>query len=422
MSLYRTESDDSFEDFLEWRRWKREGGKQGEATVTAPAPQQQQTRSIAAAPAVVAVPAARVDDKGKGEASGAASPAVATAVVPLAGSQKSAVPVAAGIAPVPKAAGATSDKEAAELQTAGEAWVAEFNAASDKAKKELRNKVTNSTKAILEQGWYKVSESSTPVELDVRGAGSGRTVYQGTETFSKPPPAHSTTAHFVKADAIDTALFLIEKKGVNPLLVIPVDPKNPGEGFPGTGSLEEQAYRRTTLWSAIDGDHKTGDYEYAVPEKGCIYLPNVAVFRDCESKNGYQFLKAPRKLALCLASSVPKPPYEQKGKNFILNAEAKELYISKIRTILNAGIAKGHDAIVFTAFGCGYNATPPQAVAAVIRDLITKEFAQTYNHITFAIIDDENCGKAHNLNGNLMAFQAEFLLMEKGAAGGCCKK
>jgi uncharacterized protein (TIGR02452 family) len=74
-------------------------------------------------------------------------------------------------------------------------------------------------------------------------------------------------------------------------------------------------------------------------------------------------------------------------------------YIAKIRTILNVGIAKGHDAIVLSAFGCGFNQTPPQAVAAVIRDLITSEFAQTYKHITFAIVEDENCGKAHNLNG-----------------------
>jgi uncharacterized protein (TIGR02452 family) len=354
----------------------------GEAFVTAPQPVQVRSTPVAA---IKAAPLA--DDKGKGEAS------VNTA--PLA-----AVPKPANV-PVPKPASPapTVDKEAAELQSAGEAWVAEFNAASDKAKKELRNKVTTATKDVLAHGSYKVSESSTPVELDVNGAAIGRTRYTGDESFQKPPPAHSTTAHFVKSDAIDTALFLIEKKGVNPLLVIPVDPKNPGEGFPGTGSLEEQAYRRTTLWSAIDGDHKSGDFEYAIPEKGCIYLPNVSVFRDCESKNGYQFLKAPRKLSLCLASSVPKPAYEQKGKNFILNDEAKNLYEHKIRTILNAGIAKGHDAIVFTAFGCGYNGTPPQCVADIIRDLITKEFGQTYKHITFAIIEDENSGKQHNLNG-----------------------
>jgi hypothetical protein len=36
---------------------------------------------------------------------------------------------------------------------------------------------------------------------------------------------YNTTAHFVKADAIDTALFLTEKKGVNPLVVVPADPK-----------------------------------------------------------------------------------------------------------------------------------------------------------------------------------------------------
>lgn len=106
---------------------------------------------------------------------------------------------------------------------------------------------------------------------------------------------------------------------------------------------------------------------------------------------------------------MPKPKHEFKGKNVILDAEAKALYTAKFRTILNAGLAKGHDAIVFNAFGCGYNQAPPQAVAAIIRDLITTEFAQTYKHITFAILEDENCGKAWNLNGTPLRASARSL-------------
>jgi hypothetical protein len=50
------------------------------------------------------------------------------------------------------------------------------------------------------------------VELDVAGAAAGRTVFGDDHKFGNPPAPYNTTAHFVKADAIDTALFLIEKK------------------------------------------------------------------------------------------------------------------------------------------------------------------------------------------------------------------
>ncbi len=328
-----------------------------------------QPRQIAAGAPVAPVV---VSNKGKEEAVVAKSsyPSAQSAYPPA----QVAVPKSPESVAVARVAPASSavidDKEAVQAD-AGEKWVAEFTAASDKHKKELRNVVTAATKEILAAGVYTVVPGGTPVELDLAGAGSGRAVYTGDETFEKPASVFNTTAHFVKSDAIDTALFLIEKKGVNPLLVVPADPKNPGDGFPGSGSLEEQAYRRTTLWAAIDGTGKTGDFQYSIPEKGAIYLPSVQVFRDSESKNGYQFLKAPRKLALLLASSVAKPTYEHKGKNIVLNTDAKSLLTAKFRTIFNVAIAKGHDAIVLTAFGCGYNGTPPQAVAAIVRDLIT---------------------------------------------------
>merc|ERR1711916_217500 len=180
-----------------------------------------------------------------------------------------------------------------------------------------------------------------------------------------------------------------------------------------------QFYRRTTALAAVEGDFK-----YDVPEKGAIYLPSVQVFRDGESRTGYQLVKAPRKGAFLLASSVEKPKYEPKGLSYVLDADHRALLDAKATAILSAGIEKGHDAIVITAFGCGYNCTPPQAVAAVFRDLLTGKFSNTYKHVTFAIVEDENCMKTHNPNGNLGPFQQEFLTVSKsgGAKAGCCAK
>jgi uncharacterized protein (TIGR02452 family) len=150
---------------------------------------------------------------------------------------------------------------------------------------------------------------------------------------------------------------------------------------------------------------------YDIPNHGSIYLPAVQVFRDGEARAGYQLVKAPRKVSFLLASSVEKPKSEAKGRSFVLEASARSDLEAKVTAILSAGIEKaskkisglclscfltrlqGHDAIVFTAFGCGFNQAPPQAVAAVFRDLLTGKFSNTYKHVTFAILEDENCMK-----------------------------
>jgi hypothetical protein len=117
---------------------------------------------------------------------------------------------------------------------------------------------------------------------------------------------------------------------------------------------------------------------YDIPNHGSIYLPAVQVFRDGEARAGYQLVKAPRKVSFLLASSVEKPKSEAKGRSFVLEASARSDLEAKVTAILSAGIEKaskkisglclscfltrlqGHDAIVFTAFGCGFNQAPPQ--------------------------------------------------------------
>lgn len=221
---------------------------------------------------------------------------------------------AASSAPVavPAAKVAVPAAQENTVSPAGEKWVADLNAASDKGKKEMRGEVLAQTRAILAAGKY-TSEAGVLVELDVVGASVGRTVFANDHKFEPFVTPYNTTAHFVKADAIDTALFLIEKKGVNPFVVIPADPKNIGGGFAGSASLEEQLYRRSTALLAVEGDFK-----YDVPSRGGIYLPSVQVFREAEFKSGYQLLKAPRKVAFLLASSLEKPKYELKVRKMFV--------------------------------------------------------------------------------------------------------
>lgn len=390
------DSEDSFEDFLEWRKWKRERAKGGHAAQhAAPAHAPSSSAAVSAppssAPPVRSVAAAPLASSGKGKEE--ASVSSKTAVTTVATTSAPSVSASAAPTAVPKVVAVPAAENS--VSSAGEKWVSDLAAASEKQKKELRNQILQETRQILKAGKY-TTESGTVVELDT-AAEAGRTVFTDDHKFASAPSPYNTTAHFVKADAIDTALFLIEKKGVNPLVVVPADPKNIGGGFPGSSSLEEQLYRRSTALLAVEAS----GFKYELPNHGSIYLPGIQVFRDGEARAGYQTVKAPRKVSFLLASSVEKPKSEPKGRSFVLEAGARADLEAKVTAILSAGIEKGHDAIVFTAFGCGFNQASPQAVAAVFRDLLTGKFSNTYKHVTFAILEDENCMKAHNPNGNL---------------------
>lgn len=91
----------------------------------------------------------------------------------------------------------------------------------------------------------------------------------------------------------------------------------------------------------------------------------------------------------------------------------------KIETILSVGLQNGHDAIVLSAFGCGYNKNPPRHMAQLFREVITQNFAHCYRHVTFAIIDDENTRQDHNPEGNIKPFQDTFLDASSAVSNKC---
>ncbi len=251
------------------------------------------------------------------------------------------------------------------------------------------------------------------------------TFYDGKSAFGSFSRLHQTTAHFVRADVVDVALFLMDKKNVNPVVLVLADEKTPGGSHElGTCAQEESIYRRTTLRLNLedpDGVAKDREWKYEIAPFGGIYAPDVQVFRSSEGR-GYEFLPQPKRVSFVLASSLARPElvaHKKKPGKFLNEDDAKTTK-KKIETILNIGLQNGHDAIVLTAFGCGYNHNPPAHIAKLFREVITQQFPACYRHVTFAIIDDENTKLEHNPDGNIRPFQEEFLNVTSRAASKKC--
>ena len=89
--------------------------------------------------------------------------------------------------------------------------------------------------------------------------------------------------------------------------------------------------------------------------------------------------------------------------------QARDLTKDKIRTILRIAHFHGHDAVVLSALGCGAFRNPPADVAAAFDEVLREdEFAGAFKKVLFAILDDQNAGRAHNPDGNFLPFMRRF--------------
>ncbi len=418
--------------------------------VAAPAPVAEPTREpvVAVAEPVVAV-LPRKDDTSEDSAdkntSGAAVPAAAAASTAAAkvdsskgkdeaaGSAAAAAPSLKNLAAVSEQLwlaemNAENERRLVEAPFDSKAWTNAFRQAkrdNDEARVSyLRRVVQLGTNNVLNAKAYDKEGHRVPLGDTVESV-KRTTFYDGKVAFGSFNRYHQTTAHFVKADAVDVALFLMDKKNVNPVVLVMADEKRPGGAHAeGTCAQEESIYRRTTLKLNLedtDGVAKDREWKYEIAPFGGIYAPDVQVFRSSEGR-GYEYLPQPKKLAFICASSLASPQLEtnKKTQQKMLSDDDAKVTQRKIETILNIGLQNGHDAIVLSAFGCGYNKNPPHHIARLFREVITTQFPACFRHVTFAILDDENTRLEHNPEGNIKPFQDEFLNVSSRVASKKC--
>lgn len=137
-------------------------------------------------------------------------------------------------------------------------------------------------------------------------------------------------------------------------------------------------------------------------------MPNVYVFRANESL-AYDFIEP-----FCLGFVAVAAPKFRGGQA----PDFEDTFKTRVRMILNVGLAQGHDALVLSAFGCGAFHNPPALVAKLfqvclilkLKDVILSDTGLygNYRKVVFAILDDHNSYQLHNPDGNYAPFVARF--------------
>ncbi len=253
-----------------------------------------------------------------------------------------------------------------------------------------------------------------------------KTAYDVTDLGTAYP---TTETGCINADCVDVAQQLMAD-GYNPAILNLASAGRPGGGYDmGYGAQEESLCQSSnlslSLYQFADPRRLKCVRDCGVPHKqigypldtnyGGIYTPNVTFFRNNKS----QYFTIKDQPFSCDVITVAALSFN--GRNDFSRAmelmykaadggftpAGAEVMRNKIRTIFRMGVEHGKDALVLGAFGCGAYKLPPDAVAALFRQVMDEpEFAGKFRLLVFAIL--ESTRKPNGLDGKFAPFYREF--------------
>lgn len=192
-------------------------------------------------------------------------------------------------------------------------------------------------------------------------------------TGGEPPVVEET-------DCLECALRLRES-GLNPAVLSLADPHMPGGSVPlGTAAQEESIFRRTNLHLSLSNTM------YPLKPDEVVYSPGITVFKDAAGVPFDRPLE--RCLAVITCPGLREPDCRvdlRTGERRLRPPDVTRLR-AKIRAVLQAASAHGHDSIVLGALGCGRGRCPPWHVAQVFHEVLA-ELGGAFRHVAFAIMD-----------------------------------
>lgn len=310
-------------------------------------------------------------------------------------------------------------------------WQAQFVRATrpgqvdSQALYKLRRTVFDSTVEILGRGEYRAADGSLVSLNTFQAMQEGTVMYSETASLAVPPSfrhRYSTRVTVQSGDCLEAARDLMtdQDRKTHPSGVAVLNmacESVPGGGvWKGAGAQEENLCRRSALLASL---YQFADFAEKYPailpasalapgaarypigrESGGVYTPATQVFRSSELE-GYQLLANPYEVSFLTVPAIPRK-YQRSD-------DARAATKLKMRAILRMAANHGHVHIVLSAFGCGAFKNPPAEVAEHFAAVFDEpEFKGVFRHIVFAIIDDHNANKEHNVEGNLLPFQRQF--------------
>lgn len=175
---------------------------------------------------------------------------------------------------------------------------------------------------------------------------------------------------------------------------------NPGGGVVnGSSAQEESLCRCSTLYFCLKSEKMWDSFylphrKYGTPlhNDDCIYTTDVVVFKsdtaDPKLLQDQYWYRV--NVLTCAAPNLRERPSNEMNPGEgdiavqISPEELRALHEKRLRRILSIAAAKGNEAIILGAFGCGAFLNDPEVVAQASKTVVN-EFRQVFKKIEFAV-------------------------------------
>lgn len=254
--------------------------------------------------------------------------------------------------------------------------------------KNYRVEIANKTLEIIKNGFYEVNGKKVNIEKELRSSIENTITIapEDWEPILRIPidNMHNTEISIKNCSTIE-AIFQ-EKEGKIGVLNF-ASAKNPGGGFLGGASAQEESLARSSsLYESQIKDKKMYDFNRSqssfLYSDYMIYSPDVLFWND---DNGNYFERP-------LIADVITSPAPNKGamlqhnrKDEIENIDG--VFKRRMDEVLAIAAKNKIEILILGAWGCGVFRNEPKEVAQLFKEIISEKYSGAFHKIVFAVYD-----------------------------------
>lgn len=270
--------------------------------------------------------------------------------------------------------------------------------------KNNRIEIADKTLEIIKNGFYEYKGNKITLEKELKESKENTFTIapDDWDTILKTPIENKFETEIVVKNCSTIEAVVQEKNGKICVLNF-ASAKNPGGGFLGGASAQEESLARSSNLYETQIKDKTM-YDFNKNQSSflysdyMIYSPNVLFWND---DNGHYFEKP-------LIADVITAPAPNKGAMLQHNrkeeiAKADEILKARIDKVFAIALKQKSDTLILGAWGCGVFRNEPKDVARLFKKVIDEKYAGAFKKIVFAIFS--NSEKKSNLKDFEDVFQ-----------------
>lgn len=255
--------------------------------------------------------------------------------------------------------------------------------------KNYRVEIANKTLEIIKNGFYEYKGEKIVIDKELEESIENTFTIEPNDwdAILKTPIENKFETEIITKNCSTIEAIVQEKNGKICVLNF-ASAKNPGGGFLGGASAQEESLARSSNLYETQIKNKAM-YDFNRNESSflysdyMIYSPNVLFWND---DSGNYFEKP-------LVADIITSPAPNKGAMLQHNrkeeiAATEEVFKNRMDKVLAIALKQKRDTIILGAWGCGVFRNETKDVAHLFKEIITEKYAGAFKKIVFAIFSN----------------------------------